>query len=221
MPPQPIVVLLAGLDNAGKTKILYHSKLGDLRNLTRSEVNFEPTPAFNYEVVPRTYEAKKFALHMWDLSGNVHLRPMWQHFFNSAKPDVVAFVVDALDETRLEEAREELQLVLHNPALTNTIKVVLLNLKGTEESLTTASPARVAYLQSRLGLSPNSSGGTAYAKSVSASVRLIEVNLGHQNMGINAALNYICKRFMERSTGGRPLLAAASQAAAAAAAAGV
>src|SRR5689334_730620 len=52
----PAVVLLLGLEGAGKTKILYHLKLGALRDVALKAVHFGPTAAFNYEVVSRHFD---------------------------------------------------------------------------------------------------------------------------------------------------------------------
>ena len=51
-------ILLLGLDNAGKTTIIYKLKLGDL-------VNTLPTIGFNVETV----EYKNLRFTMWDVGG--------------------------------------------------------------------------------------------------------------------------------------------------------
>jgi ADP-ribosylation factor protein 1 len=161
-------------------------KLGPLKQLTRNSVDFEPTTAMNYEVVKHLFNSTKFAFHTWDLAGSVHLRSMWQHYYTSVRVDVVVFVVDALDKTRLDEARETFQCLLHDPALATACKIVLLNVKGPEDP--EGAAARTASLRAKLGLAES-----AHCRAV----KVIEVNPEHENAGIKPALDWICQKLMK------------------------
>jgi len=164
---------------AGKTKLLYHMKLGPLTQLTRGNVDFEPTAAMNYEVVKVVSQGSKFHMHVWDLSGNVHLRSMWQHYCTSVRVDAVFFVVDANDKARFDEAREALQQVLHSPALAQAVKLVILNVKGADAEEQTA-------LAQHLGV-----------PEAHRSIRVFEVNPEDNNRGVQAALEWVCHRLVD------------------------
>ena len=89
-----------GLDNAGKTTILYKLKLGEV-------VTTIPTIGFNVESV----EYKNVNMTVWDVGGQTKIRPLWQHYFENT--DAIIFAVDCADAGRLEEAKNELDIVLH------------------------------------------------------------------------------------------------------------
>lgn len=58
------------------------------------------------------------------------LRPLWKHFFHTAKPNTVLFVVDANDEARLPEARAEYQKILYDIDLIEADTIVVGNEKN-------------------------------------------------------------------------------------------
>jgi len=58
----------------------------------------------------------------------------------------VFFVIDYLDKNRLDEARDVFQSILHNPSLSNAVKVVILNVKGPVEPDDSAS-SRIAAMR--------------------------------------------------------------------------
>ncbi len=63
-------MIIIGLDNAGKTTILYKLHLGEI-------VTTVPTVGFNVETV--AYEGLKF--QVWDLGGQTGLRPYWRCYY--------------------------------------------------------------------------------------------------------------------------------------------
>merc|ERR1712137_555747 len=84
-------IVMVGLDNAGKTTILYQVKMGEVVQTT-------PTIGFNVETVKR----KNLSFSVWDVGGQDQIRGLWRHYFlNTA---AVIFVVDSPDEVvnRLE-----------------------------------------------------------------------------------------------------------------------
>ena len=93
---KPYHVVMVGLDKSGKTSILYRSKL-------REHINCVPTTAFNVETV-RPSKGLKFKI--WDVGGRDQNRPLWKAYVRQT--DAIIFVVDCANETRIEEAREEL-----------------------------------------------------------------------------------------------------------------
>ena len=184
---------MLGCEGAGKTHVLYHCKLGPVRDIAMKRLTFEPTPAFNYEVVPRVVDGTKYMLHMWDLSGNVHVRSMWRHFYSSSTPDVIVFVVDAAPDVpaRWTEARDAFQEILHEPLLQNAIKVVLVNVRAVEDPVKSAPHA--AIVRAHLGLGPENDM-PALTRSY---VKIMEVNPLNKNAGIGEALTWMCRRIAE------------------------
>jgi ADP-ribosylation factor 1/2 len=88
-------ILIWGLDAAGKTTILYVSKLGEV-------VTTIPTIGFNVE----TINFRKLAITAWDVGGRDKIRPLWRHYF--ANTQGLIFVIDSNDRERMPEACEEL-----------------------------------------------------------------------------------------------------------------
>merc|ERR1712078_391930 len=90
---------MVGLDNAGKTTVLYKLKLGEV-------VNTIPTIGFNVETV----EYKNISFNVWDVGGQTKIRPLWRHYFQNTQG--LIFVVDSNDRERIHETREELHICL-------------------------------------------------------------------------------------------------------------
>ena len=67
-------LLMLGLDNAGKTTILFKLKMGEY-------VTTIPTVGFNVETV--TYKNVKF--NVWDVGGQDKLRPLWRHYYTGTQ----------------------------------------------------------------------------------------------------------------------------------------
>ena len=130
-------VLMVGLDNAGKTTILYGLKLGEVRQST-------PTVGFNVETV--TYN--KFNLTVWDAGGQDRLRAMWRYYYEGS--DGVIFVVDASDVDRVAAAKTELHAMLHDELLAKAPFLVIANKQDQPNAL--SGPE----LQEHLGLSARS-----------------------------------------------------------------
>jgi len=124
-PKTPSRILMVGLDNAGKTTILYKLKLGEV-------VTTLPTIGFNVETV----EYKNISFTVWDVGGQTKLRSLWHHYFENS--DAVIFVVDSSDKERLVEAREELDRILLDDRLRNTSLLVFSNKVDKPQSVTTS-----------------------------------------------------------------------------------
>eukprot|EP00112_Aurelia_sp_Birch-Aquarium-sp1_P023053 Seg6731.1 transcript_id=Seg6731.1/GoldUCD/mRNA.D3Y31 product="ADP-ribosylation factor-like protein 4A" protein_id=Seg6731.1/GoldUCD/D3Y31 len=99
--PKPFQITMIGLDDSGKTSILYRLKMNEF-------VPTAPTAAFNME---RIKLAKNTRLSIWDVGGRENIRPLWRSYMRQA--DGIVFVVDSTDRKRIEEIREELCLALN------------------------------------------------------------------------------------------------------------
>jgi len=85
-------VLILGLDNAGKTTILYKLQMGEV-------VTTVPTIGFNVETV--TYQNLRF--QVWDLGGQTSIRPYWRCYYPNTS--AIIYVVDSADADRMPDAK--------------------------------------------------------------------------------------------------------------------
>ncbi|KAL8381497.1 hypothetical protein RB595_005657 [Gaeumannomyces hyphopodioides] len=109
-----IRILILGLDNAGKTTLLYRLKIGEV-------VTTIPTIGFNVESV--TYKNLNF--NVWDLGGQTSIRPYWRCYY--ANTAAVIFVVDSTDIERLQTAADELAAMLNEDELKDASLLVFAN----------------------------------------------------------------------------------------------
>jgi len=112
-------VLMVGLDNSGKTSILYHMKFGDL-------IDTIITNGFNLE----TIKYKGLNLSIWDIGGyNIYyenkVRKLWKHYYQNT--DGIIFVIDSTDKERFEQAKEALSLLIFNDEFKNIPLLVFAN----------------------------------------------------------------------------------------------
>uniref|UniRef100_A0A7S4P6Z4 ADP-ribosylation factor n=1 Tax=Paramoeba aestuarina TaxID=180227 RepID=A0A7S4P6Z4_9EUKA len=107
-------ILMIGLDAAGKTTILYKLKLGEI-------VTTVPTIGMNVETV----EYKNINFTVWDVGGRCNLRALWRHYYQDTR--AVIFVVDANDRERVGEAAHEMQRMMKEELLQNTVLLVISN----------------------------------------------------------------------------------------------
>lgn len=118
-------ILMVGLDAAGKTTILYKLKLGEI-------VTTIPTIGFNVETV----EYKNISFTVWDVGGQTKIRKLWRHYFSNT--DGVIFVVDSNDRDRIAEAEQELQNMLSEEDLKESVLLVFANKQDLPNSMSTA-----------------------------------------------------------------------------------
>jgi ADP-ribosylation factor protein 1 len=107
-------ILMCGLDAAGKTTILYVSKLGEV-------VTTIPTIGFNVETV--TYGNLK--LTVWDVGGRDKSRALWRHYYQNTS--ALVFVVDSNDRERVNEACEQLHKMANEEELKNRPILIFAN----------------------------------------------------------------------------------------------
>ncbi|KAI5968046.1 uncharacterized protein KGF55_000030 [Candida pseudojiufengensis] len=115
-------ILMLGLDNAGKTTILYKLKLGKTSKTV-------PTVGFNVETVKH----RNVSFAVWDCGGQERIRPLWRHYFTGT--NALIYVVDSNDSKRLEESKQELYRIIQDKELNNCLLVVLANKQDIENSI--------------------------------------------------------------------------------------
>ncbi|XP_058505405.1 ADP-ribosylation factor-like protein 14 [Solea solea] len=125
-PPEAHVLLL-GLDNAGKSTLLYKLK----HNLSVSTV---PTIGFNVETIETRKKGKNIAVILWDVGGQGSMREHWRSFHPDAA--AVVFVVDSADQERLGEARRELEKTLASEPLSGLPLILIANKQDVHGALT-------------------------------------------------------------------------------------
>ncbi|XP_003739728.1 ADP-ribosylation factor-like protein 5B [Galendromus occidentalis] len=107
-------VVIVGLNNAGKTTILYQFLMGEV-------VHTSPTIGSNVEEVVW----KNIHFIMWDLGGQESLRATWNTYYTNAEFLIV--VVDSTDRERLHLTKEELWKMLSHEDLTKASVLVYAN----------------------------------------------------------------------------------------------
>ena len=107
-------VVMVGLDNAGKTTILYRLNLGDV-------ITTNPTVGSNVEEV--THRGVRF--QVWDLGGQDKLRKVWSTYYVGAH--AVVLVIDSMDRERLALVRDELTAITAHDELRRAVLLVLAN----------------------------------------------------------------------------------------------
>ena len=125
-------ILMIGLDNAGKTTILYKMKLDEV-------VASQPTIGFNVETVK--YKALEFTV--WDLGGQTKLINLWHHYYENT--DGIIYVLDSSDDDRLDLAKETINNVMSSENLNGSPLLILAN----KMDMCTKNPADIVQ---RLGL---------------------------------------------------------------------
>jgi len=127
-------VLILGLDNAGKTTILY--KLHSPNRIIRTM----PTIGFNVESV--VYKNLNFSV--WDLGGQTNIRPYWRCYY--ANTNAIIFVVDSADQERLALSRKELMAMLEEEELKSAVLLVFANKQDMKGALNEAQVSQALGL---------------------------------------------------------------------------
>ncbi|CAN7136912.1 unnamed protein product [Brassica rapa subsp. narinosa] len=107
-------ILVLGLDNAGKTTILYRLQMGEV-------VSTIPTIGFNVETVQ--YNNIKF--QVWDLGSFPNKIPYWRCYFPNTQ--AVIYVVDSSDTDRIGVAKEEFHAILEEEELKGAVVLIFAN----------------------------------------------------------------------------------------------
>jgi len=107
-------LVLVGLDNAGKTTILYRLHLGQA-------VETHPTVGCNVE----SWSHRNLAFEVWDLGGQANLRPSWATYYRGT--DAAVVVVDCTDRARIGIVKAEVGALLGHEHLAGAAVLVFAN----------------------------------------------------------------------------------------------
>ena len=120
----PSRILMLGLDNAGKTTILYKVKLNE-------KICSLPTIGFNVETVS---PLKGIHFTVWDVGGQKKIRQLWKHYYLNT--DGLLYVIDSSDVERVREAAEELHGILEDDNMRNVPVVIIANKQDLPNAMT-------------------------------------------------------------------------------------
>ena len=107
-------IIILGMQNAGKTTILYRLSLGQL---------VKTTPTIGSNVEELTYNNVKF--QAWDLGGQESNRSLWDVYYMST--DAVVYVIDSQDDEYFEESKTQFHKLLAHPMLKNATILIFAN----------------------------------------------------------------------------------------------
>ncbi|CAG8539171.1 13596_t:CDS:2 [Cetraspora pellucida] len=120
---EEVKIVLVGLDNAGKTTVLYKLLLNEVVVTT-------PTIGSNVE----------------DLGGQDSLRTTWKTYYIKTK--AVIMVIDSTDRDRLHISRVELHTMMEDENLKNAVLLVFANKQDMKGALTAAQISEALNLTS-------------------------------------------------------------------------
>ncbi len=104
---------MLGIQNAGKTTILYRLSLGTIIKTT-------PTIGSNVEEIK--YNNVKF--QAWDIGGQESARSVWEAYYLNT--DAVIYVIDSKDDN-YEDSKNQFYKILENDTLKNAIILIFAN----------------------------------------------------------------------------------------------
>ena len=118
-------VIIVGLDNAGKTTILYQFVMSEV-------VHTSPTIGSNVEEI----KWKNMHFVMWDIGGQESLRSTWSTYYSNT--ECLILVVDSTDRERLSVCKDELFEMLHHEDLSKSLLLVYANKQDVKGSMSAA-----------------------------------------------------------------------------------
>ena len=107
-------IIILGMQNAGKTTILYRLSLGTL---------VKTTPTIGSNVEELTYNNVKF--QAWDLGGQESIRSVWDVYYMNT--DAIVYVIDSQDDEYFEESKSQFHKLLKHPTLKNATILIFAN----------------------------------------------------------------------------------------------
>ncbi|XP_043960253.1 ADP-ribosylation factor-like 8 isoform X1 [Gambusia affinis] len=146
-------VIIVGLDNAGKTTILYQFLMNEV-------VHTSPTIGSNVEEIV----VKNTHFLMWDIGGQESLRSSWNTYYSNTElvcsfraqtaagvTDVSRFiilVVDSTDRERLAISKEELYRMLAHEDLRKAAVLIFANKQDMKDCMSAAEISKYLTLSS-------------------------------------------------------------------------
>ncbi|XP_069753969.1 ADP-ribosylation factor-like protein 14 [Narcine bancroftii] len=129
-------VLMLGLEDAGKSTLLYKLKFSNSEFLTASTIGF------NVEMLQHD---KRVSLTVWDVGGQYKMRQLWPFYFQDT--DGLVFVVDSADKKRIEDSRKEFERALKHECLKGIPVVVMANKQDLNGALSAEEITKCFHLR--------------------------------------------------------------------------
>ena len=107
-------VKIFGLDNSGKTTILYLLKCG-------KKVITIPTIGFNVELIDKDSWPK--SVNLWDVGGQEKIRPLWVNYFKNING--IIWVYDISNNQIIGKSQKELKKILDDPQINKNIPLLI------------------------------------------------------------------------------------------------
>jgi len=171
-------ILMCGLDAAGKTTVLYVSKLGEI-------VTTIPTIGFNVETL--TYGNLKITA--WDVGGRDKIRPLWRHYY--ANTSALIFVVDSNDRERMDEACEQLHEMANEDELRNLPVLIFANKQDLPNVFT------LDEIKEKLNLSKFDESNTKWH---------LQPSIASKNQGLNEGFQWLASTLQSKSDLTQPII---------------
>jgi ADP-ribosylation factor protein 6 len=153
-------LLILGLEQAGKTTLLYRLRLGkecpaedEMRRMREFKERREKGDVkervvwqapedhgYHYEVLQRPLECG-----IWEVPGTPALRHVWKSFYRNIRIHGIIFVVDKSredDDRYVDEARKEIHFLMNEDELRKAVFVVIMNDKQTGKRAKAAAAAK-------------------------------------------------------------------------------
>lgn len=107
-------IIIVGLDNAGKTTMLYAIKNGNFQQQ-------EKTKTFNKEMI----RIAGVNINVYDLGGHDMVRQAWADYYMNCQG--IVFVIDASNQSRFNESKKELDSIMNDESIMNVPILILAN----------------------------------------------------------------------------------------------
>ena len=128
-------IIIVGLDNAGKTTILYQFLMNEV-------VHTSPTIGSNVEEV----KWKNIHFVMWDIGGQEALRQSWSTYYSGTH--FLILVMDSTDRERVSITKEELYRMLNHEDMRSAGMLILANKQDMSGCMTAAEISQLLNLTS-------------------------------------------------------------------------
>ena len=140
-----IRILILGLENAGKTTLLYQLQLNQIIEAVPSKKYI--AIGFNVEII----QYQNIKLQMWDLGGQKSFRQHWKCYYHNTKG--IIYVIDSTDWARIDIAKQELHDLLQEEDLKNSPVVILANkqdLNGAMNEIEVNNRLGISYIHRKV-----------------------------------------------------------------------
>ena len=174
-------ILIVGLDNSGKTSILYRLKIGDL-------LNTKLTIGFNIEEI----KYKGLNLTLWNIGGNNifyenKVRKLWKHYYQNT--DGIIFVINSNEAKKFEHTKEALSLLIFNDEFIN---IPLLVFANKQDLLNAYLPDKIINILDM--------------KKIKDNKWLIQGSSAVNGQGISEGFSWLCKELINKKKSFKKLI---------------